>query len=81
MSILVVLRSVCLARIKTIFLTGAAIVNAQQCLLGKEAVWLRERPMFEGSNEPRIEILNCHQSLLHGKEIHLFHIRYIKTIF
>ncbi|XP_026731821.1 neogenin-like isoform X3 [Trichoplusia ni] len=33
---------------------------------GKEAVWLRERPMFEGSNEPRIEILNCHQSLLHG---------------
>ncbi|KAJ8724385.1 hypothetical protein PYW08_015859 [Mythimna loreyi] len=46
--------------------TGTAIVNAQQCLLGKEAVWLRERPIFEGSNEPRIEILNCHQSLLHG---------------
>ncbi|CAB3235805.1 unnamed protein product [Arctia plantaginis] len=46
--------------------TGTAIVNAQQCLLGKEAVWLRERPVFEGSNEPRIEILNCHQSLLHG---------------
>ncbi|XP_060802288.1 protein sidekick-1 isoform X2 [Amyelois transitella] len=45
---------------------AAAIANAQQCLLGKEAVWLRERPMFEGSNEPRIEILNCHQSLLHG---------------
>lgn len=43
-----------------------AIANAQQCLLGKEAVWLRERPMFEGSSEPRIEILNCHQSLLHG---------------
>ncbi|KAL0881768.1 hypothetical protein ABMA27_001552 [Loxostege sticticalis] len=46
--------------------TNTAIANAQQCLLGKEAVWLRERPMFEGSNEPRIEILNCHQSLLHG---------------
>ncbi|XP_061704766.1 neogenin-like isoform X2 [Cydia pomonella] len=46
--------------------TGSAITNAQQCLLGKEAVWLRERPLFEGSNEPRIEILNCHQSLLHG---------------
>lgn len=25
--------------------------------------------MFEGSNEPRIEILNCHQSLLHGKSV------------
>ncbi|KPI98678.1 Roundabout-like 2 [Papilio xuthus] len=45
---------------------GTPIANAQQCLLGKEAVWLRERPMFEGSNEPRIEILNCHQSLIHG---------------
>ncbi|RVE53566.1 hypothetical protein evm_001707 [Chilo suppressalis] len=45
--------------------TNTAVVNAQQCLLGKEAVWLRERPTFEGSNEPRIEILNCHQSLLH----------------
>lgn len=48
------------------FVFYTAILNAQQCLLGKEAVWLRERPMFEGSNEPRIEILNCHQSLLHG---------------
>ncbi|XP_053605751.1 LOW QUALITY PROTEIN: protein sidekick-1-like [Plodia interpunctella] len=48
------------------FISGAAIANAQQCLLGKEAVWLRERPLYEGSNEPRIEILNCHQSLLHG---------------
>ncbi|KAI5644534.1 immunoglobulin i-set domain-containing protein [Phthorimaea operculella] len=45
---------------------ATAIANAQQCLLGKEAVWLRERPMFEGSSEPRIEILNCHQSLIHG---------------
>ncbi|XP_072950046.1 netrin receptor DCC-like [Epargyreus clarus] len=45
---------------------GTPITNAQQCLLGKEAVWLRERPLYEGSNEPRIEILNCHQSLLHG---------------
>lgn len=49
--------------------TGTAIVNAQQCLIGKEAVWLRERPMFEGANEPRIEILNCNQSLLHGHTI------------
>lgn len=48
--------------------SGTAITNAQQCLLGKEAVWLRERPMFEGSNEPRIEVLSCHQSLLHGKK-------------
>ncbi|XP_026313598.1 roundabout homolog 3-like [Hyposmocoma kahamanoa] len=46
--------------------TRTAITNAQQCLLGKEAVWLRERPTFEGSNEPRIEVLSCHQSLLHG---------------
>ncbi|XP_026759735.2 roundabout homolog 1-like [Galleria mellonella] len=46
--------------------TSTAIANAHQCLLGKEAVWLRERPVFEGSNEPRIEILNCHQSLLHS---------------
>lgn len=52
----------------TIFL-ATAIANAQQCLLGKEAVWLRERPMFEGSNEPRMEILNCHQSLIRGKKI------------
>lgn len=49
-------------------ISGTAITNAQQCLLGKEAVWLRERPMFEGSNEPRIEVLSCHQSLLHGKK-------------
>ncbi|KOB78706.1 Roundabout, isoform B, partial [Operophtera brumata] len=46
--------------------TATAIANAQQCLLGKEAVWLRERPMFQSSNEPRIEILNCHQSLIRG---------------
>ena len=46
--------------------TGTPITNTQ-CLLGKEAVWLRERPVYEGSNEPRIEILNCHQSLLHGE--------------
>ncbi|KAM3966989.1 neogenin [Aphomia sociella] len=46
--------------------TNTAIANAQQCLLGKEAVWLRERPILEGTNEPRIEILNCHQSLLHS---------------
>lgn len=49
-----------------VLLPGTAISNAQQCLLAKEAVWLRERPVFESSNEPRIEILNCHQSLLHG---------------
>lgn len=50
---------------------GTAIANAQQCLLGKEAVWLRERQIFDG-NESRIEILNCHQSLLHGsgKRLH-----------
>ncbi|KAL4707276.1 hypothetical protein ACJJTC_019814 [Scirpophaga incertulas] len=46
--------------------TNAAIANAQQCLLGKEAVWLRERTTFESSTEPRIEMLNCHQSFLHG---------------
>ncbi|XP_012549697.1 immunoglobulin superfamily DCC subclass member 3 isoform X1 [Bombyx mori] len=44
--------------------TGNTVVNAQQCLLRKEAVWLRERSVFEGSTEPRIEILNCHQTLL-----------------
>ncbi|XP_045496294.1 neogenin-like isoform X2 [Colias croceus] len=41
------------------------ITNTQQCLLGKEAVWMRERPLYE-TNEPRVEMLNCHQSLLHG---------------
>ncbi|XP_041968181.1 peroxidasin homolog [Aricia agestis] len=46
--------------------TGGAPISNSQCLLGKEAVWLRERPLYEGSNEPRIEILNCHQSLLHS---------------
>lgn len=54
-----------------IFDTGTPITNAQ-CLLGKEAVWLRERPLYEGSNEPRIEILNCHQSLLHSKFYKIF---------
>ncbi|OWR41427.1 roundabout protein 2 [Danaus plexippus plexippus] len=44
---------------------GTPITNTQ-CLLGKEAVWLRERPLYEDSTEPRIEILNCHQSLLHS---------------
>lgn len=47
---------------------GATITNAKQCLLGKEPVWLRERPaIFESSSEPRIEILNCHQSLISGE--------------
>ncbi|XP_045767357.1 netrin receptor DCC-like isoform X1 [Maniola jurtina] len=46
--------------------TASTPITNTQCLLGKEAVWLRERPLFEGSNEPRIEILNCHQSLLHS---------------
>ncbi|CAH2266107.1 jg11111 [Pararge aegeria aegeria] len=46
--------------------TASTPITNTQCLLGKEAVWLRERPLYEGSNEPRIEILNCHQSLLHS---------------
>ncbi|CAF4901089.1 unnamed protein product [Pieris macdunnoughi] len=41
------------------------ITNTQQCLLGKEAVWMRERPLYD-ANEPRVEMLNCHQSLLHA---------------
>ncbi|XP_050665497.1 neogenin-like [Leptidea sinapis] len=46
--------------------TCAPLTNTQQCLLGKEAAWPRDRPLYATSNEPRVEMLNCHQSLLHG---------------
>ncbi|XP_013192359.1 roundabout homolog 2 [Amyelois transitella] len=44
--------------------TGQSIVTAQQCLLNKDTIWLRDRPVF-ASNEPTLD-MSCHQSLLHG---------------
>lgn len=45
-----------------------SIVTAQQCLINKDTIWLRDRPVF-ASNEHSMHSmdgLSCHQSLLHG---------------
>ncbi|CAG5046506.1 unnamed protein product [Parnassius apollo] len=46
--------------------TGQSIVTAQQCLLNKDTIWLRERPVFAPPNEPTLDVVGCHQSLLQG---------------
>ncbi|GBP08060.1 Roundabout homolog 1 [Eumeta japonica] len=46
--------------------TGSAIVTAQQCLLNKETIWLRDKPTFGTVNDSGVDVINCHQSLLHG---------------
>ncbi|XP_063390167.1 protogenin-like [Cydia fagiglandana] len=44
---------------------GQSIVTAQQCLLNKDTIWLRDRAVFAPSNDPTLEVSSCHQSLLH----------------
>ncbi|XP_026731729.1 protein sax-3-like [Trichoplusia ni] len=46
--------------------TGQSIVTAQQCLLNKDTIWLRDRPVFAAPNDPTLDVSSCHQSLLHG---------------
>ncbi|XP_013174127.1 PREDICTED: protein sax-3-like [Papilio xuthus] len=46
--------------------TGQSIVTAQQCLLNKDTIWLRERPVFSPPNEAPLDVGNCHQTLLQG---------------
>ncbi|CAH2040629.1 unnamed protein product, partial [Iphiclides podalirius] len=46
--------------------TGQSIVTAQQCLLNKDTIWLRERPVFAPPSESALDMGNCHQSLLQG---------------
>ncbi|XP_049871149.1 roundabout homolog 1-like [Pectinophora gossypiella] len=46
--------------------TGQSIVTAQQCLLNKDTIWLRDRPVFAAPNDPALDVGSCHQSLLHG---------------
>ncbi|KAG6441228.1 neogenin [Manduca sexta] len=46
--------------------TGQSIVTAQQCLLNKDTIWLRDRPVFGPPNDTSLEMNSCHQSLLHG---------------
>ncbi|KAJ0177852.1 hypothetical protein K1T71_006725 [Dendrolimus kikuchii] len=45
---------------------GQSIVTAQQCLLNKDTIWLRDRPVFAPPNDPTLDVASCHQSLLHG---------------
>ncbi|KAM3966923.1 netrin receptor DCC [Aphomia sociella] len=45
---------------------GQSIVTAQQCLLNKDTIWLRDRPVFAPPNDPTLDVSSCHQSLLHG---------------
>ncbi|KAL0832166.1 hypothetical protein ABMA28_001623 [Loxostege sticticalis] len=45
---------------------GQSIVTAQQCLLNKDTIWLRDRPVFAAPNNPSLDVSSCHQSLLHG---------------
>lgn len=45
---------------------GQSIVTAQQCLLNKDTVWLRDRPVFGPPNDTSIDVNSCHQSLLHN---------------
>ncbi|KAG7309654.1 hypothetical protein JYU34_004140 [Plutella xylostella] len=46
--------------------SSQSIVTAQRCLLNKDTIWLRERPMFSTSNNPTLDVMSCHQSLLHN---------------
>ncbi|XP_072950045.1 neogenin-like [Epargyreus clarus] len=46
--------------------TGQSIVTAQQCLLNKDTIWLRDRPVFAAPTDPSLDVSSCHQSLLQG---------------
>ncbi|KOB78705.1 Roundabout, isoform B, partial [Operophtera brumata] len=45
--------------------SGQSIATAQQCLLNKDTIWLRDRPVFSAPNDPSLDVSSCHQSLLH----------------
>ncbi|XP_032515892.2 protein sax-3-like isoform X1 [Danaus plexippus] len=44
---------------------GQSIVTAQQCLLNKDTIWLRDRPIF-APPDSTLDVGSCHQSLLQG---------------
>ncbi|CAH2266104.1 jg11108 [Pararge aegeria aegeria] len=44
---------------------GQSIVTAQQCLLNKDTIWLRDRPVF-APPDSGLDVTSCHQSLLQG---------------
>lgn len=44
-------------------------MTAQQCLLNKDTIWLRDRPVFASPNDASLDVSSCHQSLLHGEFI------------
>lgn len=46
-------------------IVGQSIVTAQQCLLNKDTIWLRDRPVF-APPDSTLEVSGCHQSLLQG---------------
>ncbi|CAH0723670.1 unnamed protein product, partial [Brenthis ino] len=45
--------------------TGQSIVTAQQCLLNKDTIWLRDRPVF-APPDSALDVSSCHQTLLQG---------------
>lgn len=51
----------------SIVLVGQSIVTAQQCLLNKDTIWLRDRPVF-APPDSGLDVTSCHQSLLQGIE-------------
>lgn len=48
-----------------ISIVGQSIVTAQQCLLNKDTIWLRDRPIF-APPDSTLDVGSCHQSLLQG---------------
>lgn len=50
-----------------ISVVGQSIVTAQQCLLNKDTIWLRDRPVF-APPDSGLDVTSCHQSLLQGIE-------------
>lgn len=59
-------------------------MTAQQCLLNKDTIWLRDRPVFASPNDASLDVSSCHQSLLHGESM-IRHVisgnRFISLIF
>ncbi|XP_047521164.1 neural cell adhesion molecule L1-like isoform X2 [Pieris napi] len=51
--------------------TGQPIVTAQQCLLNKDTIWLRDRPVFP---DPSLDVNSCHQSLLQSGQSSILNV-------
>ncbi|XP_041968234.1 roundabout homolog 2-like isoform X2 [Aricia agestis] len=51
---------------------GQSIVTAQQCLLNKDTIWLRDRPVF--APDGTLDVSSCHQSLLQGQSPNILSI-------